>query len=93
MLLGVVAGGLWNVLNLWCLTHLLRVWVGTNPSTRRALAWAAVKFPVLYGAAIALIRNPSVSIAGFCLGFTGVLLAAGLRSLFIARRSEVLQHG
>ena len=71
----VAAGGAWNAANLWCLVHLLDAWLG-RASKRRALAWALVKFPVLYGILFALLPRPEVSLAGFGVGFTLVLAAA-----------------
>ena len=71
---GIMAGAAWNAASLWCLTHLLRAWLGPTPSRRRALGWLMIKFPLLYLLAFALISNPHVSVVGFGVGFTLVLL-------------------
>ena len=86
MTLGVAAGLLWNVVNLWCLAYLLRLWIGEGASKRQVAMWAVVKFPLLYAAAFVLLRHPAVSVVGFGLGFTVVLLLAGLWTLLSARR-------
>jgi hypothetical protein len=73
--LSVAAGGLWNIANLWCLVRLLDAWLGQS-SKRRAIGWALVKFPVLYGAVFFALSRPGLSVVGFGLGFTLVLLTA-----------------
>ncbi len=72
----VLVGGMWNVASLWCLAHLLRAWLGPQPSQRRTIGWLLVKFPLLYVAVIALLRSPAMSAVGFGIGFTVVLLIA-----------------
>lgn len=79
--LGVLAGGSWGLLNLWCLARALPVWLGPDTSRRRSLSWFAVKFPLLYLAAFVLLSHPSISPVGFGLGFTLVLIAAGASAL------------
>jgi len=74
--LGVAAGVAWNLASFWCLARLLQAWLGPRPSTRRAVAWLLLKFPLLYGAAVLLLRSPSLSILGFGVGFTLILLLA-----------------
>jgi hypothetical protein len=74
--LGVAFGAVWNAASVWCLIQLLRCWTGPRPSWRRALAWAAVKFPALYGTAYWLLHEGSVSVVGFGVGFTIMLIAA-----------------
>ena len=32
---GIAAGALWNAANLWCLTRLLRAWLGSSPRLSR----------------------------------------------------------
>ena len=71
---GVLAGGAWNLASLWCLAHLLSAWLGSRPSTRRAIAWLVLKFPFLYLLAFGILRSPSVSLIGFSIGFTVVLI-------------------
>ena len=74
--LSVAAGALWNGASLFCLRQLLRAWLGPQPSTRRAIAWVLVKFPLLYVLILFLFRSPGLSIVGFSLGFSVVLAAA-----------------
>ncbi len=73
---GVLAGGLWNLTSLWCLAQLLRAWLGPKPSQRRAIGWLLVKFPFLYVGIFFLMRHPAVSLLGFGIGFTVVLVVA-----------------
>lgn len=73
--IGMLVGGAWHLASLWCLASLLAAWLGPQRSQRTVLGWLLVKFPLLYGAAILLLRHPSMSIAGFALGFTVVLVA------------------
>ena len=42
--LGLTAGGLWNMANLFCLGRLLTGWLGPQRSTRRANASASAAF-------------------------------------------------
>lgn len=76
VLAGCLAGAGWNLASLWCLVRLLGAWLGPQPSRRRALGWAVMKFPLLYGLAILILRAPSVSLTGFGAGFTAVLIGA-----------------
>jgi hypothetical protein len=76
MALGILLGGAWNLASLWCLAHLLGAWLGRPPSRRRALGWLLLKFPLLYALAFAAFRCPSVSVVGFGIGFTVVLVMA-----------------
>ena len=105
---GILAGGLWNLANLWCLGRAFGVWLGAQSSapTRRSLqrairwrsaGWFVLKFPVLYGLAIGLfLMKPDLSLPGFVLGFS-VMLAAALLA-HIAHLQHTLhvvpsQHG
>ncbi len=76
LVVGILAGGAWNLANLWCLTQLFRAWLEPSPSRRRAIIWLLLKFPVLYLLAFGLLRMPSASLLGFGIGFTVVLVAA-----------------
>ena len=76
--LSVLAGGLWNLVNLWCLTRLLQAWLGPSHSRRRALEWLLVKFPALYLVVFTLLASPTISPLGFGVGFTVVLTAMGI---------------
>ena len=73
---GVVAGGAWSLMNLWCLGRALSAWFCEAPSQWRVAWWVVVKFPVLYGLAVGLLMLPGVSRPGFGLGFSIGLLAA-----------------
>lgn len=74
--LGVAAGGAWNLASLWCLSRILEAWIGPAPSTKRVVAWLLVKFLILYVAVYILISRAAVSLVGFSIGFTVVLIAA-----------------
>lgn len=83
--LGILAGGVWNLASLWCLTRLLAAWLGPNPSRRRAIAWLMLKFPLLYLVVFGVFHVPAISVVGFGIGFTIVLVVA-VASL--ARRAQ-----
>lgn len=72
--LGALAGALWNLASVWCLIQLLQAWMGPHPSRRRALLWLLVKFPLLYLLVFVLLRHPAISIVGFGVGFSLVLV-------------------
>lgn len=86
---GVLAGGLWNLASLWCLTRLLAAWLGPRPSRRRAIFWLIMKFPLLYLLVLGFFRMPSRSIAGFGAGFTVTLVMAVAWLSIRARQSAV----
>ena len=73
---GLFVGGLWNLVNLWCLTQLIGAWVGPDHSRRRIIVWILVKFPALYFLAWALLSHPAISFLWFGVGFTVVLASA-----------------
>ena len=85
--LGVAAGGVWNLASLWCLSRILEAWIGPTASTKRVVGWLLVKFFVLYLAIYFLISRAVVSLVGFSIGFTVVLIAA---SVFLMMRSRAL---
>ena len=87
---GVLAGGLWNLASLWCLSQLLAAWLGPRPSSRRAILWLSVKFPLLYLAAFALMRQSGLSLVGFGVGFTVVLIVAVAA---LALQAQRMVHG
>jgi len=104
--LGILAGGAWNLANLWCLGRALAVWFGPQASSpaspasrragrRRAAWWFIVKFPVLYGLAVALLMVPGISLAGFGVGFSVVLAIAVIAGLVWSHRTlpSVPSHG
>ena len=85
MWIGIIAGGAWNVLSLWCLSQMLAAWLGPKSSParseagrarRRAIIWLLVKFPLLYALLFMIVKSPSVSVVGFGIGFTATLLLA-----------------
>ncbi len=76
VLLGIAAGAAWNLASFWCLIRLLGAWLGPKPSTKHAVAWLLVKFPLLYALIVLLFRIPSLSPAGFGAGFSLVLVIA-----------------
>lgn len=90
LLRGIIVGALWHLTSLWCLARLLSAWLGPQPSRRRVLTWLLLKFPALYVVAIMCLRQPSISIAGFGIGFTLVLIAA---MGWFAARAMRLAHG
>ena len=73
---GVVVGAAWNLINLWCLSSALTIWLDRSLSRRRAITWFVVKYPLLYLAAFVALSHPAVSPVGFAIGFTVVLFAA-----------------
>ena len=73
---GAAAGAAWNVASLWCLAQLLHAWLGPAPSTRRAVVWLVVKFPLLYGLTFVMLWHQAISVVGFGIGFSVVLVAA-----------------
>jgi hypothetical protein len=78
---GVLAGGLWNAANLWCLSKAVRVWLSPQRTRRQQIGWFVVKFPLLYAVAFALLQIPGLSLIGFGIGFTVVLAVVVLRTL------------
>ena len=72
---GVLAGGAWHLISLWCLAQLLSAWL-VRHSTRRVVGWLLLKFPLLYLAAYGLLQRWRVSAMGFGIGFTVVLVTA-----------------
>lgn len=71
---GMLVGGIWNLVSLWCLAKCLGAWLGPEPSAQRAFAWLLTKFPLLYLLAFGIFRTSSVSLIGFSVGFTVVLV-------------------
>ena len=73
---GALAGGLWNLASLWCLIRLLGAWLGPQPSQRHVVGWLVVKFPLLYLGVFLLLRSSSISLIGFGIGFSLILIGA-----------------
>ena len=84
--LSVAAGGAWNLTSLWCLARVLRAWVGPSPSTRRAVTWIVLKFPLLYYVGFRLLSSHAISSAGFGLGFSIVLFVVLARLAVYAQQ-------
>lgn len=85
--LGILVGCAWGIGNFWALGRVLTAVV--TPSgvhQRRALMFAAIKFPVLYGAGYLILRSewfpPVALVIGFSLLFLVVLLK-GLGRVFL----------
>ena len=91
VLLGVLAGGAWNLASLWCLRQLVRAWLGPQPSRPRVIGWLLVKFPFLYYLIFLMLRSGVVSSVGFGIGFSVVLAAAMGGLLWRAQRT--VAHG
>ena len=115
MIAGILAGAVWNLANLWCLTQLLTAWLGSKRSNTRVIGWPhhlpqpplaassqqgrsapamrwqvvgwlLLKFPLLYLAAWLLLTRPFISLVGFGVGFTIVLVAVMAQYLLSAQR-------
>lgn len=71
---GVGLGGLWNLANIWCLAQLVNAWLGSQTSRRRVLQWLFVKCALLYILVVGLLQHPDISLIGFGVGFTVVLM-------------------
>ena len=70
----ILAGGLWNLASLWCLTRLLGAWLRPEPSRNRLLGWLALKGAWLALLIGAVLRAPWLSFIGFGIGFTIMLI-------------------
>ena len=93
MIEGIFVGAVWNLINLWCLSRALRTWLHPQPSRARAIAWLAVKFPLLYSVAVGYLMRSSASAMGFGIGFLIVLIAALVAGLINASRTAFSTHG
>ena len=90
--LGLLVGGAWNAASLWCLTKMLGSWLSPSPSQRRAIGWLLVKFPLLYAGAVLALRAPAISLVGFGVGFTIILVCALTVIALHSRRSLARSH-
>ncbi len=70
----VLAGGLWNLASLWCLSRLLGAWLRPDPHRRVVLGWLALKGALLALLIGVVLRAPWLSFIGFGIGFTIVLI-------------------
>jgi hypothetical protein len=107
--LSVLAGGLWNLVNLSCLIALLGAWVQRGPAQRQRprpqgwparlmqqpLFWMLLKFPLLYGGVFLIFLKTDVAHLGFGVGFTVALAVAVKAALAQAQPAAVLAgaHG
>jgi hypothetical protein len=83
--LGILAGCGWGIANFWALTRVLSaVLTSDGVQRKRALIFAAIKFPVLYFIGFLALRSewfPPISLlAGFSLLFLVILLKAAGRA-------------
>ena len=72
----LLIGGAWNLVNLWCLAHLLSAWLGPQPSRRRVIRWLLLKVPLLSLVVLTLAHGSRPLLAGFGVGFSVVLALA-----------------
>ncbi len=101
--LGVLAGCVWNTINLILLVQGLNTWFDMNdrrmdyvPRGRfYKIGLFLAKFPVLYGCAILLLMSPDISKVGFGIGFTIIIVAAMIGSgvYFQSLVEEPAPHG
>ena len=70
----ILAGGLWNLASLWCLTRLLGAWLRPDPSRSRVGGWLALKGALLALLVGVVLRAPWLSFIGFGIGFTIMLI-------------------
>ena len=91
---GILVGGTWNLLSLWCLVHLLNAWLGPKRSSRRAIGWLLLKFPLLYALIVVAFGHRAISLLGFGIGFTVVLVVAlGVLGVSARQAIGVRAHG
>ena len=92
--LGAVAGVIWNVASLACLSRLLKAWLGPRPSQRAAIAWLLMKIALLGAVLTIFTRVSTAFIIGFGVGFTGALTIAILKLVLQTRRPSLIRsHG
>ena len=82
---GLAAGMLWAMANVWVIGRLIRVSMGTErPQWRSVIGWWALKVPVLYVLGGVLLLSPWSSPVGFLAGFSFwfvALVVSALRRL------------
>lgn len=84
---GILAGGIWNLANLWCLSHALTAWLAPQRARWQTIGWFLVKFPVLYLTAFGLLAFARCSAVGFGIGFVVVLTLAIITSIVSLQRT------
>lgn len=96
--LGILAGCGWGIANFWALTRVLTALLTSDGvQRRRALIFAAIKFPVLYILGFLALRSewfPPISLlAGFSLLFLVILLKAAGRTFMHLDDRLPQKHG
>jgi len=82
--LGFMAGAFWNIINVFLLSRLLKMFVPSSPFNKKWGAAAGIlKFPVLYGAGYVLLRYTNLSPYGIIAGFSLILTVFLLKALGI----------
>jgi hypothetical protein len=96
--LGILAGCGWGIANFWAMTRVLSaVLTSDGVQRKRALIFAAIKFPVLYFIGFLALRSewfPPISLlAGFSLLFLVILLKAAGRAFMHLDDRLPQKHG
>ncbi|MEW6050317.1 MAG: hypothetical protein AB1644_04550 [Candidatus Zixiibacteriota bacterium] len=80
--LAILSGAIWGMLNLMMTTALIRAFIRPGGAdVARSIAWAVVKFPLLYGAGFGLLMIREFNPMHLLIGFTGVLGVMVLKAL------------
>ncbi|UCG60370.1 MAG: hypothetical protein JSV52_08520 [Candidatus Zixiibacteriota bacterium] len=78
--LAFLSGGTWGMVNLIFITGLVRVTIRPEGvDTQKALGWAIIKFPLLYGAGYFLLKVPQFEPLHLLAGFSLLLLIIVLK--------------
>ena len=89
--LGWLAGGVWNVFNIFLLCRLMAL-LDDNQAHRgkRAALWLTLKFGILYPLGVLILWTKAVNLVGFVIGFTVVL--AVVAGMFVLQRKVKISH-
>lgn len=94
--LGALAGGAWNIINIYFLTRLVKVTfspaspavsgqegrTGPKSPNKKKIAYLVfIKFPLLYGAGFLILRYSGVSLYGVLVGFSIFFLVISLKAI------------
>lgn len=92
--LGALAGGAWNIINVYFLTRLVKVIsdetlqktcppkLNAKAVQRRRITYLVfIKFPLLYGAGFLILRYSGVSLYGALVGFSIFFLVISLKAI------------
>lgn len=80
--IAVLSGGVWGIANLIFLTALVKAVIRPDGvQTERAVVYGLIKFPLLYGAAYALLKVEQFDPWWLLAGFTGVLAIMILKAV------------